>query len=247
MKRLYHLHIPRTSGLGICHSLWRTFNNNGLPSDAFSPDVSTLMYDHEAMIEYPFISGHFAKNPIIESEDDLNVFSLVREPVEHFLSIAAYVSKSAGRKMSNEYMDEFLYGNITPFGVNELFSNSGNIQAKMLFCRIAFVDKSLVALSNDDVQNEKNIVFIEADIPDEEKIKDTISSMNLFALKDRGKAIGWLQDAVLESHGFALDDTVYDVVNSSEMNGFRPDIFHMREIEKRSEIDNYVYRLVSEK
>lgn len=205
------------------------------------------MYDHKAMIEYPFISGHFAKNPIIESEDDLNVFSLVREPVEHFLSIAAYVSKSAGRKMSNEYMDEFLYGNITPFGVNELFSNSGNIQAKMLFCRIAFVDKSLVALSNDDVQNEKNIVFIEADIPDEEKIKDTISSMNLFALKDRSKAIEWLQDAVLESHGFALDNTVCDVVNSSEMDGFRPDISHMREIEKRSEIDNYVYRLVSEK
>lgn len=205
------------------------------------------MYDHEAMIGYPFISGHFATNPIIESKNDLNVFSLVREPVEHFLSIAAYVSKSAGRKMSNEYVDEFLYGSITPFGVNELFSNSGNIQAKMLFCRIAFVDKSLVALSNDDVQNEKNIVFIEADIPDEEKIKDTISSMNLFALKDRGKAIEWLQDAVLESHGFALDNTVYDVVNSSEMDGFRPDISHVREIEKRSEIDNYVYRLVSEK
>ena len=247
MKRLYHLHIPRTSGLGICHSLWKTFNNNGLPSDVFSPDVSTLMYDHEAMIGYPFISGHFAKNPITESEDDLNVFSLVREPVEHYLSIAAYVSKSAGQKMSNEYMDEFLYGNITPFGVNELFSNSGNIQAKMLFCRIAFADKSLVALSDDDVQNDKNVVFMESDIQNEEKIKDSIGSMNLFTLKDRGKAIEWLQDTMLKSHGFGLDSTVYNVVNSSEMDGFTLDISHVREIEQRSEIDSYVYRLVSEK
>ena len=247
MKRLYHLHIPRTSGLGICHSLWKTFTNNGLPADIFSPDVSTLMYDHKAMIEYPFISGHFAKNPIIENKDDLNVFSLVREPVEHYLSIAAYVSKSVGKKMSNEYMDEFLYGNITPFGVNELFSNSGNIQAKMLLCRIAFVDKSIVALSNDDVQNEENVVFIEADISDEKKIKESISSMNLFSLTDRGKAIEWLQKTVLESHGFKLDSTVYDVVNSSEVDGFTPDISHIREIKKRSEIDNYVYRLISEK
>jgi hypothetical protein len=199
------------------------------------------------MLDYPFISGHFARNPIIESNGDLNVFSLVREPVEHYLSIAAYVSKSAGKKMSNDYMDEFLYGNITPFGVNELFSNSGNIQSKMLFCRIAFVDKSLVALSNDDVQNEKNVVFIETDIPSEEKIKNLISSMNLFSLKDRGKAIEWLQNTVLKSHGFALDGTVYNVVNTSEMDGFTPDIYHVREIEKRSEIDNYIYRLVSEK
>jgi len=205
------------------------------------------MYDHNAMLDYPFISGHFARNPIIESNGDLNVFSLVREPVEHYLSIAAYVSKSAGKKMSNDYMDEFLYGNTTPFGVNELFSNSGNIQSKMLFCRIAFVDKSLVALSNDDVQNEKNVVFIETDIPSEEKIKNSISSMNLFSIKDRDKAIEWLQNTVLKSHGFGLDSTVYNVVNSSEMDGFTPDISHVREIEKRSEIDNYMYKLVSEK
>ena len=247
MKRLYHLHIPRTSGLGICHSLWKTFANNGLPADVFSPDVSTLMYDHNAMLDYPFISGHFARNPIVESNGDLNVFSLVREPVEHYLSIAAYVSRSAGKKMSNDYMDEFLYGNITPFGVNELFSNSGNIQSKMLFCRITFVDKSLVALSNDDVQNENNVVFVEADIPSEEKIKDSISSMNLFTMKDRSIAIEWLRGMVFKSHGFTLDGTVYDTVNGSEKNGFTPDISHVREIEKRSEVDDYLYRLVLEK
>jgi hypothetical protein len=117
----------------------------------------------------------------------------------------------------------------------------------MLFCRVTFVDKSLVALSNDDVQNEKNVVFIEADIPSEEQIKDSISSMNLFAMKDRGIAIEWLRGMVLKSHGFTLDDTVYNTVNGSEKNGFTPDISHVREIEKRSEVDEYLYRLVLEK
>jgi hypothetical protein len=88
---------------------------------------------------------------------------------------------------------------------------------------------------------------MESDIQNEEEIKDSIGSMNLFTLKDRGKAIEWLQDTMLKSHGFRLDSTVYNVVNSSEMDGFTLDISHVREIEQRSEIDSYVYRLVSEK
>jgi hypothetical protein len=205
------------------------------------------MYEKEEMSELPFISGHFAKNPIVDNADSFEVFSIVRDPVEHYVSVAAYVSTSTGLEMSNEYMDEFMYGNITPFGVNELFSNSGNIQSKMLFCRIALADKSFVSLRDDDVQNEKNIVFIEEDIPNEDDIKDLIGSMNLFALPDRGAAIDWLGANLLKSHGFSLDKSIYDTTNCSIKNGFKPDISHIREIKRRSEIDEHLYGLVQER
>jgi hypothetical protein len=204
------------------------------------------MYEDEETSELPFVSGHFAKNPIVNRADSFEVFSIVRDPVEHYVSIAAYVSVSTGLEMSNEYMDEFMYGNITPFGVNELFSNSGNIQSKMLFCRIAFADKSFVSLRDDDVRNEKNIVFLEEDMPNEDGVKELISSMNLFALPDREMAIDWLGANVLRSHGFYLDKSIHDVTNCSEKNGFKPDISHIREIKRRSEIDEYLYRLVQE-
>ena len=198
------------------------------------------------MGELPFVSGHFAKNPIVENVDGFEVFSIVRDPVEHYLSIATYVSESTDFEMSNEFMDDFMYGNVTPFGANELFSNSGNIQSKMLFCRIAFVDKSFVSLRDSDVANEKNMVFIENDMPSENEIKDLIGSINLFSLPDREMAIDWLKANVLRSHGFSLDKSIYDITNCSKKNGFKPDISHIREIKRRSEIDAYLYGLVQE-
>jgi hypothetical protein len=243
-KKLYHLHIPRTSGFGIASALERTFSQQG---HGLHKPTQEAIFSEETYAHYPYISGHFAKNPIVNNVDDFEVFSIVRDPVEHYLSIAAYVSSSTDFEMSNEYMDEFMYGNITPFGVNELFSNSGNIQSKMLFCRIAFVDKSLVSLMDDDVQNEKNIVFIENDMPNESGIKDLSGSMNLFSMQDRGMAIDWLRERVLKSHGLHLDESIHEITNRSKKNGFKPDISHIREIKRRSEIDEYLYGLVQER
>ena len=246
-KKLYHLHIPRTSGKGICDALWRTFHSQGLVEYSPYTQESDLMYEDEEMSGLPFISGHFAKNPIVENVDGFEVFSIVRDPVEHYVSIAAYISESTDFEMSNEFMDDFMYGNVTPFGANELFSNSGNIQSKMLFCRIALVDKSFVSLRDGDVVNEKNMVFIESDMPSEGDIKDLIDSLNLFALPDRGMAIDWLEARVLKSHGFSLHKSIHDITNCSKKNGFKPDISHIREIKRRSEIDAYLYELVRER
>lgn len=242
-KRIYHLHIPRTSGFGISNALEKTFSQQGYGLHKPAQDV---IFSEETYAGFPYISGHFAKNPIANNADAFEVFSIVRDPIEHYVSIAAYVSQSTGFEMSNEYMDEFMYGNITPFGVNELFSNSGNIQSKMIFCRIGLVEKSFVSLRDDDVRNEQNIVFIEGDMPNEDGIKESISSMNLFALPDRGMAIDWLEASVLKSHGFPIDKSIYDITNCSNKNGFKPDISHIREIKRRSEIDTYLYGLVLE-
>jgi hypothetical protein len=243
-RKLYHLHIPRTSGFGIANALEKTFSKQGFGLHKPTQDV---IFSEESYTHFPYVSGHFAKNPIANNADAFEVFSIVRDPVEHYVSIAAHVSESTDFEMSNEFMDDFMYGNVTPFGANELFSNSGNIQSKMLFCRIAFVDKSFVSLRDSDVVNEKNMVFIENDMPNENEIKDLIGSMNLFALPDRGMAIDWLKANVLKSHGFSLDKSIYYITNCSKKNGFKPDITHIKEIKRRSEIDEYLYRLVKER
>lgn len=246
-KRIYHLHIPRTSGMVICNALYKTFIDNEILDGTLSNESPAIMYNHKKMIEQPFISGHFAKNPIVNSNGAFDVFSIVRDPIEHYLSIAAYVSVSRGKPMSNEYMDEFLYGYITPFGVNELFSNSGNLQAKSLFCRIGFIDKSIVALRDEDVVNDLNVVFVENDMPKEDDIKHQINEMNIFSLRDRAKAVAWLDSRIFQLYGFRIDSSINNLANCSQMNGFTPDKSHITEIKKRSEIDDYVYRIVNEK
>jgi hypothetical protein len=204
------------------------------------------MYDHSAMIDLPFISGHYARNPIIENYDNLDVFSIVRDPVEHYVSVAAYVCFGNRDKMSNEYMDEYLYGNITPFGYKEMFGNSGNLQSKMLFCRIVLMDKSVVALRDADCQNE-NIIFIENDMPNQEDIKMLIKTMNVFSFTDRGNAIHWLKEKISNSHSLVLDESIHNITNSMPRNEFKPDISHIREIRRRSQVDEYLYKMVLEK
>lgn len=246
-KKIYHLHIPRTSGKSICDALRTTFDK-GMVSGAPLHDYGNLqMYDDSFFLDRPYISGHFGVNPIIKNKENLDVFSIVREPVNHYLSVAAYVACSAKEKMSNEFLEEFLYGNITPFGSNELFSNSGNIQSKMLFCRMAMADISVVALRDDDVSNELNIVFIESDMPNEKEMVNKIREMNIFAMQNRHHAISWLDNKLRESYGLSIDSSINEISNCSNMNGFVPDKSHIKEIKNRSEFDTYVHQVVTER
>lgn len=248
MRRLYFLHIPRTSGTSIGNALVKTFSagmqevSNGMtPTDA-DPDI----YSAENFMNCNYISGHYAKNPIVYTDGELDIFSIIREPVDHFVSVAAYAARNGNEEMSDYFMDEFLYGHVTPFGANELFSNSGNLQSKMLFCRIATADGSVVAVEDSQVVKQSNVVFIESDMPDEQGIKEQIAQMNLFLLSDRKNAIEWLRRNIYANYGLHLDESIHNIVNPTNRKGFTPDPSHVKEIIRRTEIDQYVYRLVTE-
>ncbi len=244
MHRIYHLHIPRTSGKSVCDALYGTFVDAGLLCKINNIGDNRLMYDKKSFTDIPFVSGHFATNPVVVEDEKFDVFSFVREPISHYMSIASYVCSKSNRVMSSEFMEEFLYGYITPFGANELFSNSGNLQSKMLFCRIGLADSSVVSLRDDDVQSRENIVFIESDMPSEEDIKNKIENMFIFTLDNRHIGIEWLRKKILLDHGLNLDESIKDVSNSSFKNNFTPDISHVREILSRCNIDSMVYHLV---
>lgn len=246
-KKIYHLHIPRTSGKSISDALRTTFDKNMFTIVPLHDHGNRLIYDSSIFLDRPYISGHFGINPIIENKENLDVFSIVRDPVDHCLSVAAYVAATADRQMSNEFLEEFLYGSITPFGSNELFSSSGNIQSKMLFCRMAMADSSIVALRDADVSNKLNVIFIESDMPDEKEMINKIKLINIFALQNRHQAVSWLDNKLRKSYGFGIDLSINQISNCSNMNGFIPDKSHIAEIRNRSEIDVFVHRLATER
>lgn len=245
-KKIYHLHIPRTSGKSISDALRNTFDKNMFTIAPLHDHGSRQIYDSSLFLDRPYISGHFGINPVIENKNNLDVFSIVRDPIEHYLSIATYVAATSKTKISNEFLDEFMYGYVTPYGSNELFSSVGNIQSKMLFCRIAVADGSVVALRDYDVPNSSNIIFIESDMPSEKEIVNKIKQMNIFALQNRHKAISWLDEKIFNSYGFRIDSSIHGLSNNLDRTGFIPDKSHIKEIENRSQIDRYLYRMVLE-
>jgi hypothetical protein len=223
-----------------------TFDKNMFIQEPLHDYGQLIIYDNSLFGDRPYISGHFGINPIIENEYNLDVMSIVRDPIDHYLSVAAYVAATAQMKMSNDFLEEFLYGYVTPFGSNELFSSSGNIQSKMLFCRIAIADSSVVAVRDGDVANESNLVFIESDMPDEKKIADKIKLFNIFTLQNRHKAVSWLDNKIFNLYGFRIDSSINLVSNCSNNSGFTPDKSHIKEIESRSQIDRHLYQVVLE-
>lgn len=240
-KKIYHLHIPRTSGYGIANALEKTFSEQGF--NLYKPTQSEI-FSQDTFKDNPYISGHFASNPIFQNENAYDVFSIIREPVQHYLSIAKYVAKSGNVEFDNYFLEEFMWGSVTPFGANELFSSSGNIQSKMLFCRLATCDDSVVALRKIDVASNVNLVFIESDLPTPITIKNSIENMNLFAMEDRSTAIGWLSDKVKFTYGFKLSENAYLKMNSIMSKDIEISNDIKQEILKRSSMDVLLYDLV---
>jgi hypothetical protein len=240
-KKIYHLHIPRTSGYGIANALEKTFSEQGF--HLHKPTQSEIFLQ-DTFNDNPYISGHFASNPIFQNKNDYDVFSIIREPVQHYLSIAKYVAKSGNMEFDNYFLEEFMWGSITPFGANELFSSSGNIQSKMLFCRLATCDDSVVALRKIDVTSNVNLVFIESDLPASGAISKNIESMNLFTMEDRQTAIRWLTDKVKFTYGFELSKNAYLKMNSIDSEDIGLSNNTRDEILKRSSLDVELYDLV---
>jgi hypothetical protein len=243
-KKIYHLHIPRTSGYGIANALEKTFSEQGF--HLHKPTQSEI-FSQDTFRDNPYVSGHFASNPYFQNKNAYDVFSIIREPVQHYLSIAKYVAKSGNVEFDNYFLEEFMWGNVTPFGANELFSSSGNIQSKMLFCRLATCDESVVALREIDVASNVNLVFIESDLPEPSAISECIESMNLFCMEDREIAINWLADKVKFTHGFTLSENAYLKMNSISSQDIEISNRTKLEILERSYLDVLLYDLVKSK
>jgi hypothetical protein len=256
MNKLYHLHIPRTSGTGILYAIHKSFymdrEKKGLLQEINQvPEIFEFSYDHKKMADWPAISGHFAINPIIENYGKIDTFSIVREPVDHFVSIAAYRALSSKKTFNHETLDEFLEGvHNQPFGCR-LFSSHGNLQTHMLACRTVSISK-ILGIDNEDnnigLHRLEGIWFVEEDMPkSDEQLISKIEQIQLFELNDRENINKYLKYQFKTKFDVNFVGVAPEKTNSSIRNGITPTPEQKREILKRSHFDLVVYEYVRSK
>ena len=257
MNKLYHLHIPRTSGTGILYAMHKSFyidreKKGFTQTENQTPEIFEFTYNHEKMSDWPIISGHFAINPIVENYGKIDTFSIVREPVDHFVSLAAYRALSSKREFNHKTLDKFLEGiHNQPLGC-KLFSSHGNLQTHMLTCRTVSINQILGINNNDKkigLNSFDGIWFLEEDMPkSDEELISKIKQIKLFELNDRKNINEYLSHQFkikfldVDFVGIALEKT-----NSSVRNGVIPSPEQKREILKRNYFDLVVYEYVLSK
>jgi len=251
MNNLYHLHIPRTSGTGILYSLQKSFELNNVTKiknreyGKLVPGIFEFSYDKEKMKNWPMISGHFAANPIIENNGQIETFSVIREPIDHFISIAAYRAMSANRKFDKSTLDAFLEGQEDyPFEC-KLFSFDGNLQTKMLTCRIFSIKQIFGEHISSKEINENAMLFVESDMPKtKNKLVNKIKNIKLFEINQRKEINNYLIKQCKEKFDCDFWGIDNNKINSSVRSGVMPSPAQVKEIESRNHMDMELYDYV---
>lgn len=97
---VYHLHIPRTSGIFIRNHIAKYFKD--------PKHVSHNMPLYEKNINnYSLISGHYATYPISLMNSPL-IFSIMRNPVERYISYYKYVRHKFPEYSNNSLLDYWI-------------------------------------------------------------------------------------------------------------------------------------------
>ena len=253
MGNLYHLHIPRTSGTGILYAIHKSFEldryKKGLDKyENQTPGIFEFSYNHTTMSEWPTISGHFAINPILHNDSSLETFSVIREPVDHFVSIAAYRAMSSRREFTNEILDKFLDGKYeTIFGC-KLFSSDGNLQTKMLTCRMVEINAVLdVGDESPGVSIQPNGAwFVESDLPTGEKeLIDRIKDITIFEINERMAVEKYLTYQFKDKFNVEFVGLGLEKMNSSVRAGIKPSPSQKKEILERSKLDVMLYEHIT--
>lgn len=166
---IYHLHIPRTSGVFMRGHILREF----MGKRTFATHYSRI--DDNILGNSYFVGGHFGTYPIELMSDPL-VFSVLRDPVKRFISYFKYVYPSIGSGDPDKDFDRW----ISDESISHYQSNT---QTKFLSNSID------VDLYNQNIGLDKRIIanwFIK-DVSDTAIAKMFIDKHNVFIMEDGPK------------------------------------------------------------
>ena len=252
MSNLYHLHIPKTSGTGISNAVYQTLkqpSNNFVKHNAqpikeetsfWGNDVFT--YDDDKMRCLDFLSGHFATNPIIANNYDLNTFSIIREPVDHFVSLASYRAMLLNREFNNIFLDDFISGAYDDISSTSIFGSGGNLQTKFLTCRVFDLFENDTILANHWVLSPQTMVFCESDLPKTEKeLIARMELIDLFEMNQRVIINEYLINVFKKKWNIVFLGLGLEKANTSIRNGFKPSPKQTAEIRDKCDLDMIIY------
>ena len=99
---IYHLHIPRTAGIFIKNHLKDVFSDRQIFATHNKP------IDDKYLKNSYYVGGHFSGYPI-NVMNNPTVFTVLRDPVERFISYYKYTRHLFPQYKDNELLDRWLY------------------------------------------------------------------------------------------------------------------------------------------
>ena len=189
--------------------------------------------DVEKIKQSKFVGGHFGLMPLDYMENP-EIFTIVRDPVERFISYFKYTTgpKRAGKE-AEEKLDRWLYG--------EECEMQSNLQSKFL------TGKLNIEKFNQDILQFQNTVssgwYLEGYKLDIKNVISSLEKMKAYTLEELDLFKIDLNKSLLKQFGFSTFKHS-DKANSSYDIGIKFDKRHINRIEEINLLDMEVYEYV---
>lgn len=228
---IYLLHIPRTSGIYVNYNV-QPYLKSGRVEHYMS---NRSLIDLEQIKKSKYVSGHFGTMPI-EYMDNPTVFSIIRNPIEHFISYFKYTAGLIRTKNQiNERLEDWLYGNQSVV--------QSNLQSKFL------TGKTNVEKYNNELgglqSQVNNAWFLEDYSLDVDKIKENINKFKCYTLENHSS---FKNDFNVElKHQLGFTTFKYsEPVNRSHDIDIKFGKKEINRIEELTQVDMEIYKYVQE-
>jgi len=185
---IYHLHIPRTSGVHIRNNVVPYMLSSNI--EHFASNRTSI--DTDKISRSKFVSGHFGRMPL-EYMEKPSIFCLLRDPVERFISYFKYsTGYIASKDDAQKNLDSWLYG--------DQAEKQSNLQSKFL------TGKTNIHEFNRNIGNFdayiNNEWHLEGYSLDAKYIKEYLDSINIYTMENYPMFINDFNEELSKQFGF---------------------------------------------
>jgi|LakMenE18May11ns_1017448.scaffolds.fasta_scaffold9745406_1 hypothetical protein len=254
-KKLYFLHIPKTSGIKMQYELIDASSKSLLKNKpkVYAQDANRsqhkgdkfeFVFDPSIADSYDIICGHFARNPIA-IVDDLITFSIIREPFEQYLSLAKYAAVQSGVNFTEEFLDSFL-NNDDEFNTQfEGISGCNNPQSCFLFSKIACIENEPYINSYGNLVEARYQAFFVEKPKSYSELNERLSKIIIGTLENRTFFVERINKLLFDLYGIKISNND-SVINETPKPTFRISKQHKSKIYSKIELDIELYNKIKE-
>ena len=226
---IYHLHIPRTSGIYVKNNIHPYLKASGIQTFA----SNRTPFNIDVVKDSKFVSGHFATSPI-KFMDNPDIFCIIRNPIDRFISYFRYTAIVLVEKVRmEEKLESWLYG--------EQSKIQDNMQSKFLTGKINLKE------FNENTKNFNKKVdngwFVEDYCLDINYIKKSIDNMYCYTLENHNNFKEDMNKSLIKNFNFSTFKHS-DKTNESIDIGINFTKSQINRIEELNSIDYEVYEYV---
>ena len=226
---IYHLHIPRTSGVYIKNNIVPDLISKKIPHFA----SNRTKIDIETISKSKLVIGHFGRMPL-KYMDSPKVFCLLRDPVERYVSYFKYnTGYITDQKAAEENLEQWLYGDQSLV--------QGNLQSKFLTGSVNIEEFNKHIGYIDHYVN--NLWHLEDYSLDIDKIKESMQDINIYTMDNYDKFKFDFNEEIKKQFGFNAFK-YFDKSNRSPAVKVEINESHLKRIKELNEIDYEVYKYV---